>query len=104
MTTASTPDQMTWRFDGYQLVLDEDGLQLRLANSRTRFEQSEVLDLIERYQAIRDGADRGFKAPEPPDRDQLRAMGSGWAERRAIEDAIRALRAQLAANPTNVPF
>ncbi len=30
MSTHSSPDTMTWRFDGYELRLDEDGLrQLR---------------------------------------------------------------------------
>lgn len=104
MTAADTPDQMTWRFDGYQFVLDEDGLNLRLNGSRGGFEQAEVVQLIERYQAIREAAAVGFNAPVPPTREQIRAMGGTYAERRAIEDAIRGLRAQLATDFPDLPF
>lgn len=56
MNTHSSPDTMTWRFDGYEIRLDEDGLSLHVRGSRG-FEQPEVLKLIERFTAIRELVD-----------------------------------------------
>ena len=64
MSTHSSPDTMTWRFDGYELRLDEDGLSLHVHGSRRGFEQVEVLKLIERFHRDpRSGRNRIRRAP-----------------------------------------
>lgn len=93
MSTHSSPDTMTWRFDGYELRLDEDGLSLHVHGSRRGFEQPEVLKLIERFTAIREQAATGFDAPTPPTREQVREMGYGAAETRGVKQSIKALQA-----------
>ena len=92
MTTHSSPDTMTWRFDGYEMRLDEDGLSLHVRGSRG-FEQAEVLKLIERFTAIREQAATGFAAPVPPTREQIREMGYAAAEARGVRQSIKALQA-----------
>lgn len=92
MSTHSSPDTMTWRFDGYEMRLDEDGLSLHVRGPRT-FEQPEVLKLIERFTAIREQAATGFAAPTPPTREQAREMGYAAAEARGVRQSIKALQA-----------
>ena len=95
MTTHSSPDTMTWRFDGYEMRLDEDGLSLHVRGSRGSrgFEQAEVATLIERFTAIREQAATGFAAPVPPTREQAREMGYAAAEARGVRQSIKALQA-----------
>lgn len=92
MSTHSSPDTMTWRFDGYEMRLDEDGLSLHVRGSRG-FEQPEVLKLIERFTAIREQVATGFAAPTPPTREQVREMGYGAAKARGVQQSIKALQA-----------
>ena len=99
MTTHSSPDTMTWRFDGYEMRLDEDGLSLHVRGSRG-FEQAEVLKLIERFTAIREQATTGFDAPSPPTREQAREMGYAAAEARGVKESIKALQALADTNNT----
>jgi|JI8StandDraft_1071087.scaffolds.fasta_scaffold421568_2 hypothetical protein len=103
MSTHSSPDTMTWRFDGYEMRLDEDGLSLHVRGSRG-FEQPEVLKLIERFTAIREQAADGFAAPTPPTRDQIRDMGYAAAEAHGVKESIKALQATLAAIDNTPPF
>ena len=99
MSTHSSPDTMTWRFDGYEMRLDEDGLSLHV---RSRgFEQPEVLKLIERFTAIREQAATGFAAPIPPTREQIREMGYAAAETRGVKESIKALQALI--DTDNIP-
>ena len=100
MTTHSSPDTMTWRFDGYEMRLDEDGLSLHVRGSRG-FEQPEVLKLIERFTAIREQARTGFAAPTPPTREQAREMGYAAAEARGVRQSIKAL--QALGDTNNIP-
>lgn len=92
MSTHSSPDTMTWRFDGYEMRLDEDGLSLHVRGPRT-FEQPEVLELIERFTAISEQAADGFAAPTPPTREQAREMWYAAALARGVQQSIKALQA-----------
>ena len=102
MSTHSSPDTMTWRFDGYEIRLDEDGLSIHVRGSRSGFEQAEVLTLIERFTAIREQAATGFDAPAAPTREQIREMGYAAAEASGVKQSIKAL--QALATIDNPPF
>ena len=101
MSTHSSPDTMTWRFDGYEIRLDEDGLSIHVRGSRSGFEQAEVLTLIERFTAIREQAATGFDAPRPPTREQIQEMGYAAEKAHGVKESIKALRALV--DPDNTP-
>ena len=70
MSQVTTPDTMIWHRNGYRILLNEDGVMLRVAATRT-FEQGEVRALIGLYNEIAGAVERGdaFDAPRPPTPD-----------------------------------
>lgn len=103
MSNPSTPDQMIWKHDGYTFVLDEDGVSLRL--HRNAYEQDEVLALIDHFQAICTMAAASlFSAPRPPSREEVREQHAEHIERRAKQDAIRAIRDSIDSDLPNIAF
>jgi hypothetical protein len=93
--TPPAPDVMTWRHDGYSLLLDEDGLSVLIHKER-RFEACEVHRLIEQFAAVEGQAAEGFAAPHRPSPEQVAGLSYLRAERRVIEQGIRDLRKRLA--------
>ena len=103
-----TPDNMTWQRDGYQIILNEDGVMLRVTRERT-FEQPEVANLISLYNEIAGAVERGdtFDAPRTPAPDEIRAMSRDSREKYAARRAMRAIEAEFTDvlnNSDVVPF
>ena len=96
MSQARTPDAMTWRRDGYQILLNEDGVMLRIPSNRT-FEQGEVRALIDLFNEIAGAVADGdtFDAPRPPTPDEIRAMSHDSREKYAARRAMRAIEAEF---------
>lgn len=96
MSQTPTPDAMTWGRDGYQILLNEDGVMLHVAGQRT-FEQGEVRALIGLFEAIAGAVEHGdaFDAPRPPTPDEIRAMSYDSREKYAARRAMRAIEAEF---------
>ena len=107
MSQIPTPDTMTWRRDGYRILLNEDGVMLHVPANRT-FEQGEVRALIGLYNEIAGAVEHGdtFDAPHPPTPDEIRAMSHDSREKYAARRAMRAIEAEFTdvLNNSDVPF
>lgn len=97
------PDIITWRRDGYQVVLNEDGVMIRVTRERT-FEQQEVADLISLFNTIVGHLQDGnkFGSPQPPTREEARWLAWEDREREAARRATKAIAAEFDTGP--VPF
>lgn len=108
MSQIPTPDTMTWRRDGYRILLNEDGVMLQVSANRT-FEQAEVRALISLFNAIAGAVEHGdtFDAPRAPTPDEVRAMSDDSREKYAARRAMRAIEAEFTDVLTNsdvIPF
>lgn len=94
---------ITWRRGSYDVTLTEDGPMLRVHRERT-FEPAEVAKLIELFSAVSTAVSHGdtFTAPQPPTREEVKAMTREDREREAARRAQRAIAAEFDTTP--IPF